>query len=133
MDDQLDKSFEDLTETSKNEGNEVVATKRIKEVEISPKSPKKMKGEENRQTVQKNIQKEVENSISEENWTNEEICNYISSKGFSSEVIDIFKECKITGMNIPDLIDEISIKDFGITAKGTIKGLVRLFSNIKNK
>jgi len=130
-DKEKERELDEVVEVIERDGKE---TKKKREDDSLTKSSKRMKGEENRQSFEKSkLPINEDKDVGEESWTNEDICSFISSKGFSSDVVDIFKECKITGLNIPDLVEEESLKDFGITAKGTIKGLIRLFSNVINK
>jgi len=130
-DKEKERELDEAVEVIERDGKE---TKKKREDDSLTKSSKRMKGEENRQSFEKSkLPINEDKDVGEESWTNEDICSFISSKGFSSDVVDIFKECKITGLNIPDLVEEESLKDFGITAKGTIKGLIRLFSNVINK
>lgn len=61
-----------------------------------------------------------------EKWSTVEVCNFISSKGFQEDVIQLFSVNRISGEVLPLLTDG-DLKELGVAALGDRKLLLKYF------
>ena len=57
-----------------------------------------------------------------ESWSIAQVCELLSNHGFDEEVVEVFQRNKVSG-NVLQLLDDIYMKELGISALGDRKRL----------
>ena len=64
-----------------------------------------------------------------EKWSTAEVCNFIASKGFQEDVIELFNVNRISGEVLP-LLSDGDLKELGVAALGDRKLLLKCFKTL---
>jgi hypothetical protein len=62
--------------------------------------------------------------------TTKDLVEYVKAKGFHDEVLNALTEARISGLNIPELVNKEFLKSIGIERIGDLGGLQKLFQLI---
>ncbi|XP_065892724.1 uncharacterized protein [Dysidea avara] len=67
-----------------------------------------------------------------ENWTTDDVCQFISKEGFDNEVVELFRDNRIRGRTLP-LLSDNDLRELGIKALGDRKHLLQLIKIRSNE
>lgn len=66
-------------------------------------------------------------------YNTRDLIQFLQGKGFHEDVLSCIEDARITGLNIKDMTQWDFIESIGISRKGDVAGLARLFESIDNE